>query len=421
MINYPTGQVPSSGVILPFYFTGTIAFLVLCLLLVWSPQSLLLHYFNPHLLGIVHVAALGWGTMIVFGASYQLLPVISEHNLKSTDLAILSYYLLMGGVILLAWSLWAFRPGWIMITGGSLIVVSALLYLINTVFTGQSGSRISIQKIFMISSACWLVFTTVVGLLLAINLAHPFFSQNHMEILKIHGHLGLAGWFLQLITGVSSRLVPMFLVGRSEKNRLLPFAFVFQNASLLMFISDVYFFGYGHRVLIYLVLMIIGVICWLAFLADNFQNRIKKKIDFQMRHTFVSLVALIAAIGTIPLVHIYQSSTATIVYGTLLFMGWITGIILGKTFKTLPFIIWNDRYKELTGRVQVPLPRDLYLEWLVQWQFWLYLAALIVLVTGISLANIVVIRLGTVLWAALAMVYAFNVGLIIFHKTKIPE
>lgn len=427
MINYNTGKVPPSAIILPFYATGALAFLLLCILLVWSPESLLAHYFNPHLLTIVHTAALGWGTMIIFGASYQLMPVISERNLKSNDLVIASWYILLAGVILLAWSFWDFRTGWIMITGGSLVTISSIFYLINALFTGALSRQSNIQRYFIISSACWLVFTVVVGLLLAINLKYPFFSRNHMEILKIHAHLGLAGWFLQLIAGVSSKLIPMFLLGRSEKNRLLVYAFILQNLGLILFIADVYFMGYSNRILIYLFLEIIGIVCWLYFLVDNFKSRMRKKIDIQMRHAYVSLLCLVLGLLTIPLIHYYQSSsggqasTVTMVYGTFLFMGWITGLILGQTFKTLPFIVWNDHYKELTGRVKVPLPRDLYRERLLKVQFWLYLTALLFLVSGISLGQLQLIRVGAILWVGVAGLYGYNVSQILFHKTKTIE
>lgn len=431
MINYNTGKVPSSAIILPFYATGTLAFLVLCLLLVWSPQSLLMHYFNPHLLGIVHTAALGWGTMIIFGAAYQLLPVISEHNLRSNDLAILSYYLLMAGVVLLVWALWSFRTGWIMITGGSMIVLASLLYLINVVLTGVPGSSSNIQKYFMMSSGVWLVFTTIVGLLLAINLGHPFFSQEHMAILKLHAHLGLAGWFLQLITGVSSKLVPMFLLSHAKKTKLLIGAFILQNTGLILFLTDVYFIGYSSRVMIWLLLVASGILCWILYLANHYRKRIKKKIDLQMKQTFASMLALVLGIGTIPVVHLFSttggssgsgtSSTFSVLYGTFVFMGWITGIILGQTFKTLPFIVWNDHYKKLTGKVRVPLPRDLYREGWLRWQFWLYITALLLLITGIGTRYLLIIRIATWCWLALALLYTFNVSQILFHKTKTIE
>ncbi len=421
MINYQTGQVPSPGIILPFYATGSLAFLILCILMVWSPQSLLMHYFNPHLLAITHTAALGWGTMIIFGASYQLLPVITEKKLWSEDLAFASWYLLLAGVILLVYAFWNLRTGWVMITGGSLVTLSAVFYLGNTLLTGTVDRGDNIQRYFMATSAGWLVFTAIVGLLLAINLKYPFFSRNHMEILKIHAHLGLAGWFLQLITGVSSKLVPMFLLGRSGKNVLMTYALILQNAGLLSFIADLYFFGYSERILIYLTLVVLGIGCWLWFLADNFTNRIKKRVDFQMRHTFISMWCLVFAVVLIPVVHYDQTSSVTIVYGVLLLMGWITGIILGQSFKTLPFIVWNSHYRDLTGRVRVPLPRDLYRERWLRWQLWIYVVSVILLVIGIISRHMMIIRIATWSWLGLSLLYAINISQILLHKNEVKE
>jgi len=421
VINYQTGQVPSPGIILPFYATGTVAFMILCILMVWSPQSLLMHYFNPHLLAITHTAALGWGTMIIFGASYQLLPVITEKKLWSEDLAFASWYLLLAGVILLVYAFWNLRTGWVMITGGSLVTLSAVFYLGNTLLTGTVDRGDNIQRYFMATSAGWLVFTAIVGLLLAINLKYPFFSRNHMEILKIHAHLGLAGWFLQLITGVSSKLVPMFLLGRSGKNVLMTYALILQNAGLLSFIADLYFFGYSERILIYLTLVVLGIGCWLWFLADNFTNRIKKRVDFQMRHTFISMWCLVFAVVLIPVVHYDQTSSVTIVYGVLLLMGWITGIILGQSFKTLPFIVWNSHYRDLTGRVRVPLPRDLYRERWLRWQLWIYVVSVILLVIGIISRHMMIIRIATWSWLGLSLLYAINISQILLHKNEVKE
>lgn len=72
------GKAPGNSAILPFYATGAVVFLVLCVVMFLTPESFTRHYFTPHLLTIVHLAALGWGTMIIFGAVHQLLPVICE-------------------------------------------------------------------------------------------------------------------------------------------------------------------------------------------------------------------------------------------------------------------------------------------------------------------------------------------------------
>ena len=410
------GKAPGNRTVLPFYGTGAVMFFVLCVLMVFSSESFTRHYFTPHLLTIVHVAALGWGTMIIFGAAHQLLPVICEQDLYSEKMAASVWYTLTLGMILLTISFWNLNVGWVMIAGGSLIVISAMLYLINVLKTSIIWKKYSIQKLFLVSSALWLLFTVIVGLLLAINLKFPFFKQSHLEILKLHAHAGFAGWFLQLITGVSTKLVPMFLLGKSSKDNLLKWAFVFQNIGLVLFLADGYFIGVSVRVLIYTAVVLVGVVFWLLYLYDTFKNRLRKRIELLMKHAFLSFLALVLSILLLPAVYFSSGYRWTMLYGTLIFMGWITSIILGKTFKTLPFIIWNNHYKNLSGKVKVPLPKDLFSEKLTAWQFRIFIAAFLVFALGIILQQVIIIRIGAVLWVTVAVLYNINVFKLMFHK-----
>lgn len=420
MADINIGKAPPNNAVLPFYATATIAFWVLCFLLFFDAGNLTSHYFNPHLLAIVHTAALGWGTMIIFGAAHQLLPVICERDLFSPTIAAICWYTLTAGIVLLVVAFYNFYTGWLMISGGALIVLSACAYLINVLFTSRICIRYSVVKLFVVISGAWLLFTAIAGLLLAINLRYPFFSKNHLEILKLHAHAGLAGWFLQLITGVSSKLVPMFLLGKSAKQKLLLYACMLQNAGLLFFLCDGYFFGIvAARIIIYVILIAAGIVCWLLYLYDTFKSRVRKNVDVQMKHTFISFLSLGAAILLIPVIVYAAGSRWAILYGALLFMGWITGIILGKTFKTLPFIVWNAHYKNLSGKVKVPLPKQLYSETLVQWQFRLYILALIMLCAGIVINAAIIIRIAAAIWIIVSSLYVINVMKVLLHKTKI--
>jgi len=418
MAHINIGKAPGNGAVLPFYATGAVMFLVLCALMLFSPETFTKHYFTPHLLTMVHIAALGWGTMVIFGAAHQLLPVICEQDLYSEKLAAFVWYTLTLGMILLVTNFWKLTVGWLMIFGGSLVVFSVILYLFNVVQTTRICTKYSFQKLYVLSSAIWLLFTVVMGLLLAINLKFSFFDVSHLEILKLHAHVGFAGWFLQLITGVSSKLVPMFLLGKSKKDFMLKYAFIFQNAGLVLFLADGYFLGVTARVLIYALIVLVGIVCWLLFLFDNYKNRLRKRVELLMKHSFLSFLALIIAVLLIPAVYFAEGYRWAMLYGTLIFMGWITSIILGKTFKTLPFIIWNDHYKNLSGKVKVPLPKDLYSEKLTVWQFRIFIAAFLVFALGIIVQNVLVIRAGATLWVAVAVLYNVNVFKLILHKKK---
>ena len=60
----------SHKVVLPFYIYGALSFLAATILLVFSTPAFTQHYFHPHTLAITHAMALGWGTMIILGASH---------------------------------------------------------------------------------------------------------------------------------------------------------------------------------------------------------------------------------------------------------------------------------------------------------------------------------------------------------------
>lgn len=418
-MNQSFGQSAKSYAILPFYATAAVSFILLTILMLIASTQFVGHYFQGRTLALVHTAALGWATMIIFGAGYQLLPVIFENKLFSSELAFTSYLFLLTGTLLLVPSFWFFTTGWAMISGGILITLATVIYNINVFTTARWTKGMKTENLFIVSSALYLFITAGVGLLLTINLKHPFFSKSHLEILKIHAHLGLAGWFLQLITGVSARLIPMFLLSKSNKPLLLRASFILQNVALVAFAIDRYFASNITRTALYIVIMTIGILCWVLYVRDIFKNRIKKKTEMQMRFTFLSFGFLLAALPIALLILYTSTAQWSILYGTYLLLGWVSALIMGMTFKTLPFIIWNIKYKSLHGKAKLPMPKDLYIEKWIQYQFWLFIAAMLSLTTGIMFRQMIFINTGLLLWLLIAVLYIVNVTKVLFHKTKI--
>lgn len=417
-MNPSIGNTPKEYAVVPFYTTAAILFLALTILMFMAAPQFTAHYFQGKTLALVHTAALGWATMIIYGAAYQLMPVVFERNLFSSKLALVSYFFLLFGSILLVSSFWFFRTGILMITGGSLVGISTILYAVNVFKTAKFDKKsFKIQNLFIISSAIYLITTVIVGLLLTINLNTPFFSVSHLDILKIHAHLGLAGWFLQLITGISVRLVPMFMLSKSSKDKLLKYAFIFQNLGILGFSLDSYLSSSFSRSLLYLALTLVGTLFWLSYLRDTYKNRLKRRIEIQMKFAFLSFAFLLGSIILAFIVLFVSENEWTILYGTFVFLGWISAIILGKTFKTLPFIIWNTRYKTLHGKMKLPMPKDLYVEKWIHYQYILFLLAMGLLILGIVLKTTVLIKAGLFLWIIIAIIYLLNIFKILFHKT----
>ena len=85
-------KTTSHKVVIQFYVYAAFSFLVATLLLLTSSGNFAGHYFHPHILAITHTMALGWGCMVVFGASHQLVPVLIEGKLHSEKLAYATFY-----------------------------------------------------------------------------------------------------------------------------------------------------------------------------------------------------------------------------------------------------------------------------------------------------------------------------------------
>ncbi|WP_140938696.1 hypothetical protein [Sphingobacterium lumbrici] len=412
-------RAPKSLAVIPFYATAAVFFLGLSIMLFLSSAELTGHYFHPHLLAIVHATVLGWGTMIILGAVYQLLPVLCESDLYSHKLAFTSYLLLLVGTLMLVWCFWVFQSGPWLITAGVLVVLSTCLYLYNICATVIQSGKSTVYQYFIVSSAIWLLLTTVAGLLLAINLTYTFIPRNHMDMLKLHAHAGIIGWFLQLICGVSAKLVPMFLLGKSKRSGLLYLALILQNMGLTLFLFHAYFRQIDGMAFVHIALVSIGIILWGIYIAETYIKRIRKKIDALMIHTLLSFAFKPLAIGALLMTFAYTDTKWSNLYGILILFGWITGIIISKTFKTLPFIVWNNLYKDVHGNAQIPLPKNLYNQKLVVCQSYLFAIAISALCVGIIIDLTWFLQVATALWVALAFLYCYNVATVIFHKSRI--
>src|SRR5690606_16904408 len=154
-------------------------------------------------------------------------------------------------------------------------------------------------------------------------------------------------------------------------------------------LTDQYVFGPSDRALLYAAIVMLGIIYWLLFLGSIFRNRIKKKIDLPMQQSMLSFAGLAGALMLFPLAYFHGDSRWDTAYGIVLLLGWVTALILGKTFKTLPFIVWNKKYQALHGKARIPLPKQLYSEKLLRWQYWLFLLSLYLILLGICLHVVV--------------------------------
>ncbi len=421
-----TDNAPSPNVVIPHFAYAAVSFMVFTILVVFSGSSFTGHFFQPDLLAITHMAALGWGTMIIFGALYQLIPVIFETALYSELLAKITFWLFGAGILFLVYAFWTAGFTTTLPWAAGIVFLALLLFIINVFLSIGKADKKNIKTMFIGAATLWLGLTALIGVLIAFNYKYNFFSQSHLLYLKMHAHMGLAGWFLLLIIGAAATLIPMFLISHQMNENKLKFSFYFTNGGLLLLTVDWLVYQGSHFLSVWGILIITGIIFFISYIRESYKKRLRKGLDVGMKHTMIAILSLIVPvalglIATQPFIEIESQLLWKMImlYGLSIFFIFITSIILGQTYKTLPFIVWLVKYKSLVGKAKTPLPKELYSEKLANLQLIIYLLAILTLVAGVVFANSLIVEAGGTLLLVTAVLYNINVFKIIYHRTNI--
>jgi hypothetical protein len=411
-------------VVIPFYLYAAVSFLMATLLLFFSREAFTLHYFHPRTLAIVHTMALGWGTMIILGASHQLVPVLTEARLHSNFLAFLSFILAAAGIPLLVYAFFHFQFNWPAQAGAILINAAIICFLANIAASILKSKSENVHAVFVFTATAWLLVTTLIGLMLVYNFTSAVLPSDSLHYLSLHAHLGMAGWFLLLVMGVGSRLIPLFLISKYNQPKTLWIIYWLMNAALLSFVC-IFFFSLPAWVnllplaTVLLALMMFGRYCYTAY-----RQRIRRQVDEQMKISLLSvamtgLPVFFLVVLIMLLVFAERTAGLVLAYGFSVFFGWLTAIILGMTFKTLPFIVWNKVYHNKAGLGKTPNPKELFSAGLFQCMSVAYLAGFVSFITGIFSAHTVLLSAGTVLLLLAAVLYNWNIIKMLLHKPLI--
>jgi len=423
-----TDNAPSPNVVVPHFIYAAISFLVLTILVIFSGSSFNGYFFQPDLLAITHVAALGWGTMVIFGALYQLIPVIFETALYSEKLARITFWTFGLGVISIVYAFWMGEFVTTLPLAAILVFIGLGLFIFNVLMSIKKAEKKNIKTLFIGAATLWLGLTAFLGLLIALNYKYNFLDQSHLLYLKMHAHMGLAGWFLLLIIGAAATLIPMFLISHQMNENKLKYAFYFINTGLILLTLD-WLFLHGTIMLpVWGLSIITGILFFISYIRESYKKRLRKGLDVGMKHTMIAIISLVIPVimGLISSQQFIEIESGLLwkiimMYGFSIFFVFITSIILGQTYKTLPFILWLVKYKSFVGKAKTPLPKELYSEKMADWQLYIYLASIFTLIAGIVSGNKLIVEIGGILLFVTAIIYNINVFKIIYHKVSIDK
>ncbi|HEU5440667.1 MAG TPA: hypothetical protein VFU88_15380 [Ktedonobacterales bacterium] len=352
------GGVPLS-VPLPFLLTGIGAAALFGLALPWLAADATAGPLAPHVLALVHVATLGWLTMIILGASLQLAPVVLVAPLRATRLVRWEYPVFVTGVAILVSGFWIMQPLAIA-AGGTLVLVAIGHHVAVLWMTIASARQRPLTARYLAAAAGYLCAVVALGLTAALDLRLGFLGTGLGRVLPAHIALGVAGWLTCTLMGVSYTLVRMFALAHSHDDRLGRWVFALLNGGLLTMAAG-FVMGIGA-----LVAAGGAVFCGAVWLfAYDYRRmlraRRRKPLDVTQRHGIaaVAWLVILTPVGVAVVVSGQTTPPLLFALGLAAFVGWLGQSTVGYLYKIVPFLLWQERYAPLVGRRQVPLMRDM--------------------------------------------------------------
>lgn len=405
------------------------------LALAWLAAATALLAANPALPGVTHIApavvglthawVLGFFVTVAVGAIYQLAPVALGTTLWSERLAWWHLALHGAAVPVMVHAFWHWRME-VLVAAGTVVLLGVILFAVNVwVTVSRSGRRDPVAWSLALGAG-WLLVTVAAGLAVAANRRWGFWPVDPLPLLRAHAHLGLVGFFVTLLQGVTFRLVPMFTLGDVPDWRPVRIGLWCSQLGLLV-LAPALAWHLGILTVIAGTVIVAGLGFSARALAQTLGTRKKLPLDHGLQAllrgavglAIAALAALWLAAPATPAGSVPGGLSAN-VYGVLLLLGGLLPAIAGMMNKIVPFLTWMRAYGPKVGRAPTPPASTLAHPRLEFWGLTLQSAAVLPLLAGTWLVQTPLLAAGASLLAAGTTLYLANMALILRHLWRPP-
>jgi hypothetical protein len=374
-------QAPAAAVPLRFLLTAPWFLALAGLVLVFGGADALASRWTPSLLAVTHLVTLGFMSMIMIGALFQLLPVVAGAPVRRAQwVAGIVHPALTAGTLSLA-------AGFLLGSPWALRAAAALLALAFAVFIAAAGAALlhstvrdpSVRAMRLALIA--LIVTVALGLSLAAALGWRV-SAPLLGITAQHAAWGLAGWTMLLAIGVALQVVPMFQLTPSYPKAVASFLAPGLFVALAGW-SVAFWLGWTAvaAALGVLVALLVGAFAVATLILQHRSRRQHDNPTFLTWRAGMLGLLLAAAvwIGRDGLEAV-AANRAAVLLGVLFLAGFAASVIAGMLYNIVPFLLWIDLRRRAHGRV--PHMKQILPDAPVRTHAWLHVASLVALVAA---------------------------------------
>ncbi len=396
-------QAPPLSVPLRFFLSAPLFGLAAAGLLLWLGPDVLASRWSVGALALTHLLVLGVLTMVMCGALLQMLPVLVGVRVARPRLVggLCHGLLVLGTLCLTAGFLGAgqggFRVAVVLLglgLGGFLAVMGFGLARAPHLQDSVRGMRWALLGLAL-----------TVGLGLSLGLGHSGLGLPLLRwpLTDLHLAWGLLGWIATLVVVIAWQLVPMFQMTPPYPPQLRRWLAAGMFA-LLGWHSLAVLRGWP---LVQLPALLLAVaLATFALITLRLLTQRRRKVgDTSLAFWRLGMAALLlaAAIGAASLLAPPAVAASLALAATLLFLlGFALSVINGMLYKIVPFLVWLHLQQRLATRIEVrhrivlPNMKSILPESRNRPQFYLHLAALVVLLAGVLLPAL--LRPAAALW-----------------------
>ena len=400
----------SLGVPLPYFVAGLVAWVLVAGGVPLLAPHLVAGYDDPQVLALTHLAVLGWVTMTIMGALYQLFPVALQATISRPRLGRWNFWVYLAGVAGFVPSFYFnWTPG--VAVFGSLAVGGVIHFASNLLLSYPSIRSWHPMAAYLLCGLGWLVVTLGFGLTWALDWQFNWFGITP-NLLAAHVHVGLVGWLACTLMGVSYKLMELFALSHRLSWRLAYANLGIWNAGLAGLTVSLLLWPGSPAVTACAALLGLSAAVFVFDLLRLWMGRRRRGISLEQAHLAVSLSSLLlaAALGVLIASGASLRPNWVVAYGYAAIVGCFGFAIIGKYSKIIPFLIWLSRDSGSAGARPIPLLKDLVDDRLGWASFALLLAGYSVAVTGLLAARASVVVAGGLLFLAGPAAGAVGIG-----------
>jgi hypothetical protein len=352
MIPPSPARAPSASLPLRYLTAAAAAFLLAALAVPWLARELAGHYYHPRLLALTHTMTLGWITLTVMGASYQLIPIVLERPIWSQRLARWQFLLLVTGIIGMAGHFFIGQWSGLVWSAG-LVGLGSAAHLTNAALSVR-GLRWTFTARLVALALTGFGLTTLFGLGLAVDHAKKFLPGDFFPNLHAHFHLALLGWVLPMVIGVAARVYPMFLLAREPAG--WPGHLQLWGVGLGVPLVVAGLSTQTALVIPGALAVTAAVVGHAAWVLDMMRSRKRPALDWGLRFALTGTAFLVpaTAMGLALALDLISGPRFGLAYAVLTLGGWGSLTIIGMMLKIVPFLVWYRAYSPRVGRGPVP-------------------------------------------------------------------